>query len=174
MGEPAQDHRLDSAETQVSRARMGSGQLQKSLIAFLLIFGAAKASKGAQAPAVEETHLYSPDTNLERSELEMLRTARQSIDIAMYSFTDRELAQELAELAQAGVKIRVYRDRREYEQETERGGFTTTAILLAAGIQVRVKGSKELMHLNYVLTVDMCSCVPHLLLTGTDGTTSAT
>ena len=43
--------------------------------------------------------LYSPLSNLERSEMEMLGRAKVSIDIAMYSFTDRELAEELGRLA---------------------------------------------------------------------------
>ena len=102
----------------------------------------------AQALRPEETHLYSPATNLERSELEMLGTARHTIDIAIYSFTDRELAGELVELAHNGVKIRVYRDRTEYKQETGRSNLNTTAILTAAGVQVRVKGARDLMHLK--------------------------
>ena len=32
---------------------------------------------------------YAPQSNLERSEIEMLHTARVSVDVAMYSFTDR-------------------------------------------------------------------------------------
>ncbi len=66
----------------------------------------------------------------------------------MYSFTDRYLADELASLAHKGVHVRVYRDREQFRQETQRGGITTTAILLAAGIQVRVKGVRDLMHLK--------------------------
>ena len=68
---------------------------------------------GAQTDA----HLYSPGTNLERSELAQLETATRSIDVAMYSFTDRELADELAALAHRGVRIRVYRDREQFSQE---------------------------------------------------------
>jgi phosphatidylserine/phosphatidylglycerophosphate/cardiolipin synthase-like enzyme len=37
----------------------------------------------------------------------MLRTAKVSVDVAMYSFTDRELAEELVALAHSGVKVRV-------------------------------------------------------------------
>ena len=54
---------------------------------------------GAQTDA----HLYAPGTNLERSEMAQLETATRSIDVAMYSFTDRELAEELAALAHKGV-----------------------------------------------------------------------
>ncbi len=50
--------------------------------------------------------LYAPESNLERCELEILRIAKVSVDVAMYSFTDRELAEELVKLAQSGVKVR--------------------------------------------------------------------
>ena len=98
----------------------------------------------AAAPAVAQTgaHLYSPGTNLEQSELAQLETATRSVDVAMYSFTDRYLAEALAAVARKGVRVRVYRDREQFSQEMQRGGLTTTAILLAAGAEVRVKGAR--------------------------------
>ena len=101
-------------------------------------------------PVVAQTdsHLYSPGTNLERAELTQLETATRSVDVAMYGFTDRELGEELASLARRGVRIRVYRDREQFAQEMQFGGPTTTSILLAAGIEVRVKGARDLMHLK--------------------------
>ena len=70
----------------------------------------------------------------------------------MYSFTDRYLAEELAALARKGVHVRVDRDREQFEQEAQRGGVTTTGILLAAGVEVRVKRARDLMHLkSYVV-----------------------
>ena len=56
-------------------------------------------------------HLYSPGTNLERSELAQLETATRTVDLAMYSFTDRELAGDLAALAHKGVRVQVRRNR---------------------------------------------------------------
>ncbi len=64
--------------------------------------------------AQTDTHLYSPEANLERSELARLETATRAVDVAMYSFTDRELAEELAALARKGVRVRVYRDREQF------------------------------------------------------------
>jgi len=46
----------------------------------------------------------------------------------MYSFTDRELAEELVRLARSGVRVRVYRDSRESMQENQRGSSTTEAL----------------------------------------------
>ncbi len=77
----------------------------------------------------------------------MLERAKVSIDVAMYSFTDWELAEELGRLARSGVRVRVYRDSVQSEQESQHG-LSTTQILLAAGVQVKVKASRDLMHLK--------------------------
>ncbi len=104
----------------------------------------------AAVPGTAQTdaHLYSPGINLEKSELAQVETATRNLDVAMYSFTDRELAEELATLARKGVRVRVYRDREQFTQEMQWGGVNTTSILFAAGVEVRVKGAKDLMHLK--------------------------
>jgi len=38
---------------------------------------------------------FAPDENLERFDIEQLRNTRVRVDISMYAFTDRELAQFL-------------------------------------------------------------------------------
>ena len=117
------------------------GKAAHILLGFLL------ASIPGRAQTAED--LYSPGDNLERSELAQLDTATRTIDIAMYSFTDRYLAEELAALARKGVRIRVYRDREQFAQEAQReAGTTTRGILLAAGVEIRVKGARDLMHLK--------------------------
>ncbi len=109
--------------------------------------------------------LYSPASNLERSEMEMLERAKVSIDVAMYSFTDRELAEELGRLARSGVRVRVYRDSIQYQQESQHG-LSTTEILLACGVEVKVKASRDLMHLksyaidSAVLRTGSANCSP--------------
>ena len=104
----------------------------------------------ATLPTTAQTvgHLYSPGTNLEQAELAQLDTATRTVDIAMYSFTDRYLAEELATLAHRGVRVRVYRDREQFQQERQRDAVNTTTILVAAGIEVRVKAARDLMHLK--------------------------
>ena len=109
--------------------------------------GTAQTPISSHAADTGPILLYSPLSNLERSEMEMLERAKVSIDIAMYSFTDKELAEELGQLARSGVRVRVYRDSAQYEQESQRG-MSTTEILLAAGVQVKVKASRDLMHLK--------------------------
>jgi phosphatidylserine/phosphatidylglycerophosphate/cardiolipin synthase-like enzyme len=113
--------------------------------------GLAKASSGAQG---EER--FSPWDDIEQLDVTELRQAELAVDVAMYSFTDRRLADALKEIALLGVKkIRIYRDQTEYQQEEENAlrfhePSTTQMFRGRANIQARVKRSPErvLMHLK--------------------------
>jgi len=99
---------------------------------------------------------FSPADNLERADLDQLNGAKKSIDIAMYSFTDRFIAEQLVKLAGRGVVIRIYRDREQYEQEQRRGEKRDTGSPMElfrgqGNIHVKVKASRELMHLKAYL-----------------------
>jgi phosphatidylserine/phosphatidylglycerophosphate/cardiolipin synthase-like enzyme len=111
---------------------------------------AAVASVPLAAGSTAEHLDYAPGANLEAEELAVLGKARRNIDVAMYAFTDTEIAELLARKAQAGVRVRVYRDADQYAQEQSRtyGHETTSAILRAAGVEVRVKAAGELMHMK--------------------------
>src|SRR5260370_9681178 len=101
------------------------------------ISAAGESSSTLCAQTADAVVLYAPESNLERSEIETLRKAKVSVDVAMYSFTDRELAAELVRLARSGVRVRVYRDWRESMQENQRGS-SATPTLLAVGMEVPV------------------------------------
>lgn len=104
---------------------------------------------------VAEDH-FSPREDLERMDVQRLEGAKISVDIAMYAFTDRYIAEELQTLAHRGVKIRIYRDQQQYEEEqrhaSKKSDDSTTSMLTGEGnVQVRVKGHRELMHLKAYL-----------------------
>ena len=64
---------------------------------------------------------FSPDTNLEEVDIGMIDHAQHSIDVAMFAFTDRRIAAALRHAAERGVKVWIYRDRGQYEEEEQRG-----------------------------------------------------
>ena len=86
----------------------------------LALIGAA-SSGTAQTPIcshaadTSQVLLYSPFSNGGRSEMEMLGRAKVSIAVSKYSFNDRELVEELGQLARTGVRVRVYRDSAQYD-----------------------------------------------------------
>ncbi|MFB3813567.1 MAG: phospholipase D-like domain-containing protein [Terriglobales bacterium] len=111
--------------------------------------GLTQATGGA---VVHENH-YSPDENLEHLDLAQLDSARRSLDIAMYAFTDKYLAEAVLRAARRGVQVRVYRDRSQFDDEQRKADrheseSTTEMFRGESNIQVRVKHSRELMHLK--------------------------
>jgi phosphatidylserine/phosphatidylglycerophosphate/cardiolipin synthase-like enzyme len=120
--------------------------IQATLLFLFSLFSSPSVRQDrAPCAAGHSTVLYAPQTNLEESEMESLQSAKRPIDVAMYSFTDLRLAEELVKLAHVGVIVRVYRDGIEYEQEKRRGK-STTEVLVRGGVAVRIKSSRDLMH----------------------------
>jgi phosphatidylserine/phosphatidylglycerophosphate/cardiolipin synthase-like enzyme len=108
----------------------------------------------AGTPAAEDH--FSPAEDLERIDVQRLEGAKASVDIAMYAFTDQYLAEEIKRLAERGVRIRIYRDQEQYEQEqrhaAKKNDDSTTSMLTGErNVQIRVKGHRELMHLKAFL-----------------------
>jgi phosphatidylserine/phosphatidylglycerophosphate/cardiolipin synthase-like enzyme len=98
---------------------------------------------------------FSPSENLEHIDREHLLAAQHTLDIAMYAFTDQYLAEAILDRARAGVQVRIYRDHDQFEQEQRRANdrrqSTTEIFAGQPNIQIRVKGSRELMHLKSYL-----------------------
>lgn len=78
-------------------------------------FGASGSSSGGSV----ETH-YSPTENLEHYDLTLLRSAHRSIDLCGFSFTDEAVGDALVGAARRGVRVRVYLDRGQSNDELER------------------------------------------------------
>jgi phosphatidylserine/phosphatidylglycerophosphate/cardiolipin synthase-like enzyme len=106
-----------------------------------------------QQSAKTEIH-YSPEEDLERIDINLIRTAQHTIDMPMYAFTDRYLAEAVRDRAAHGVKIRIYRDQGQFEEEEGRSSRRNTAndpismFKDQPNIQIRVKGSSTLQHLK--------------------------
>jgi phosphatidylserine/phosphatidylglycerophosphate/cardiolipin synthase-like enzyme len=108
------------------------------------------------------TEHFSPAENLERLETSELRAAAQkarqanrSLDVAMYAFTDRAVAQLLIEEADKGTVVQLYRDGEQYENEESNAvrfgeSSTTRMFRIHRNIHVRVKPASrsDLMHLK--------------------------
>ena len=96
------------------------------------------------------TH-YAPDENLEGIDIGVLDHAKDRVDVAMYSFTDRPIEHELKTLAKHKVQIRLYRDQEQYREEKkrsqERGEVCATDELAEMeNVHVKIKTGEDLMH----------------------------
>jgi phosphatidylserine/phosphatidylglycerophosphate/cardiolipin synthase-like enzyme len=70
------------------------------------------------------------------------------LDIAMYAFTDHILADAVADAAERGVRVRIYRDAQQYGQESRRDPYVARKLATEQNISIRVKHSSDLMHLK--------------------------
>ena len=93
---------------------------------------------------------YTPETNPERVDVPLIENIQATghIDAAFYSFTDKPTAEAMLAAANRGVKIRIYRDEGQFEQEKSRNAYMTTMFAGNQNVQIRVKGSSALMHLK--------------------------
>jgi phosphatidylserine/phosphatidylglycerophosphate/cardiolipin synthase-like enzyme len=96
--------------------------------------------------AANDQPYFSPTTNLEEVDVDLIDHAKHSIDVAMYTFTDRRIALALRRAAERDVKIRVYRDREQFEEEQKRGNTVGNVLSGSPNISIKVKASNELMH----------------------------
>src|SRR3954471_2631282 len=115
------------------------------------------SSEVASAPPgkiVSENH-FAPDENLEQLDYDRLGEAQGRVDVAMYAFTDKYLADQLMTLSRRGVTVRIYRDMDQYKGEQrnadEHHDDSVTSLLRGEkNIYIRVKasGRRDLMHLK--------------------------
>jgi phosphatidylserine/phosphatidylglycerophosphate/cardiolipin synthase-like enzyme len=102
--------------------------------------------------SLEENH-YSPFENLERIDADRIGNAQRTLDIAMYAFTDKYLADTVLNAARRGVQVRIYRDHQQFQDEERKSGehndVSTSGMFAGqSNIQIRVKKNHELMHLK--------------------------
>jgi hypothetical protein len=128
-----------------------------SLLAGLL-HSATRASYAGQSPLLSRSvpaatyhgavH-YAPSENLEAIDASAIVNSHcDHLDVAMYSFTDWELAEAITRFAGNGRKVRIYRDREQYDQEDRRGSHVGNLFHGNRNIAIRVKGSRILMHIK--------------------------
>jgi hypothetical protein len=90
---------------------------------------------------------YSPQVNLEQIDEDWLEKAKtpKKLYIAMYSFTDKNIANEIIQLANDGVEVYIYRDSEQLQDK----GDTTEMFRGIKNIHIKAKndkGSFNIMH----------------------------
>lgn len=92
---------------------------------------------------------YSPVENLEHIDEQLIeQTTSNHLDIAMYAFTDYAIARAVSDVANRGVKVYIYRDREQYENEQRRNSYVAQLFHGNPNISIHVKSSMVLMHIK--------------------------
>ena len=84
---------------------------------------------------------FSPNGGCQEAVVTEISKAKKSIDIAMYSFTSREIAQELVKAKDRKVKIRIVLDK---GQKTE--NYSKSRYLIEKDFEVKYHNGDGLMH----------------------------
>ena len=78
--------------------------------------------------------------------IEELNEAKKSIDIAMYYFTDRNLANAVIDAHNRGVRVRIYLDK-----DQEEAKYSKSRYLAKHGITIRYSNNPYIMHHKFAV-----------------------
>jgi len=123
-----------------------------SILAFLVIVISITISIFTLA----KTEVYfSLSDNPQKEIIKNINQAEAFINIAMYTFTDKEILLSLTDAQNRGVKVRVYLDRSQIEST-----YSISRLLVQKGIKVRISTNNYIMHNKFAIIDN------RLLLTG--------
>lgn len=90
---------------------------------------------------------FSPDDNLQQKLIEHINTEKNSIRMAIFSFTDKKIAEALYDAHKRGVQIEIITD-----QSCHNDKFSKISYLKDAGIPIFIYDAKKSPHYNTILS----------------------
>ena len=123
-----------------------------SILAFLVLILSITISISTFAKTEVYFSLYD---NPQKEIIKNINQAEAFINIAMYIFTDREIALPLIEAHERGVKVRLYLDKDQVDYK-----YSQSRYLVQKGIKTRVSSNNYIMHHKFAIIDN------RLLLTG--------
>ena len=106
--------------------------------------------------SLAKTEIYfSLHDNPQKAIIKNINQAQAFINIAMYIFTDREIALPLVKARERGVKVRLYLDKDQVEYQ-----YSQSRFLVQKGIKTRISTNNYIMHNKFAIIDN------RLLLTG--------
>ena len=123
-----------------------------SILAFFVIVLSITISISTLA----KTEVYfSLSDNPQKEIIKNINQAQAFINIAMYIFTDREIALPLVKAQERGVKVRLYLDQDQVDYQ-----YSQSRFLVQKGIKTRISSNNYIMHHKFTIIDN------RLLLTG--------
>lgn len=123
-----------------------------SILAFLVIVLSVTISISTLAKTEVYFSFYD---NPQKEIIKNINQAEAFINIAMYIFTDREIALPLAKAQERGVKVRLYLDKDQVDYK-----YSQSRFLVQKGIKIRISSNNYIMHHKFAIIDN------RLLLTG--------
>ena len=101
--------------------------------------------------SLAKTEVYfSLYDNPQKEIIKNINQAEAFINIAMYIFTDREIALPLVKACERGVKVRLYLDKDQVDYK-----YSQSRFLVQKGIKTRISSNKYIMHNKFAI-IDNC------------------
>jgi len=116
----------------------------KITILFLLIV--IFISQFSLFPLAKTEVYFSLYDNPQKEIIKNINQAESFINIAMYIFTDREIALPLAKARERGVKVRLYLDQDQVDYK-----YSQSRFLVQKGIKTRISSNKHIMHNKFAI-----------------------
>jgi len=123
-----------------------------SILAFLVLILSVTISISTLAKTEVYFSLYD---NPQKEIIKNINQAEAFINIAMYIFTDREIALPLVKARERGVKVRLYLDKDQVDYQ-----YSQSRFLVQKGIKTRISTNNYIMHNKFAIIDN------RLLLTG--------
>ena len=114
-----------------------------SILAFLVLILSITISISTLAKTEVYFSLYD---NPQKEIIKNINQAEAFINIAMYIFTDREIALPLVKAREQGVKVRVYLDQDQVDYK-----YSQSRFLVQKGIKTRISSNKYIMHNKFAI-----------------------
>ena len=114
-----------------------------SILAFLILILSITISISTLAKTEVYFSLYD---NPQKAIIKNINQAQAFINIAMYVFTDKEIAFPLIDAQKRGVKVRVYLDKDQVGYE-----YSQSRFLVQKGIKTRISSNKYIMHNKFAI-----------------------
>jgi HKD family nuclease len=124
-----------------------------SILAFLIVvfcitISISTLAKTEVYPACACTHAdrFSLSDNPQKAIIKNINQAEAFINIAMYTFTDKDILLSLENAQERGVKVSVYLDRSQIEST-----YSISRLLVQKGIKVRISTNDYIMHNKFAV-----------------------
>jgi len=114
-----------------------------SILAFLVLILCITISI---SPLAKTEVYFSLSDNPQREIIKNINQAQAFINIAMYIFTDREIALPLIKARERGVKVRVYLDQDQVDYQ-----YSQSRFLVQKGIKTRISSNNYIMHHKFAI-----------------------
>ena len=114
-----------------------------SILAFLVLILSITISISSLAKTEVYFSLYD---NPQKEIIKNINQAEAFINMAMYIFTDREIALPLVKAQERGVKVRLYLDKEQVEYQ-----YSQSRFLVQGGIKTRISSNKYIMHNKFAI-----------------------